>query len=400
MSSFNGPGSVTSGLVFDYDMSNDSKSFIGAPTTNLADFPATGYSWVNSGAGSYSDNDTNEELPDIPNSRFFTSPLRVVSCRTTTASVQGLQCGYALTAVSGSTTYTMSLWFKKNRNDMGSYGPYVRQSVNNNWQGTFDYNGETNNALWPTDQWIRIKSTFTTSSNETSVFLSNYIGAYVGDKVCYAGGQLEQKSFASSLAQGTRSNTQSLLDLTNNSSITASSLTYSDNNVFSFNGGGDTMDCGNPSILSSIAGTSAVSVEAWVNLSGYGSSSYGVITHKGYPWTWLMENPGNTMRIRFYLSSSGDVYCPDSSTHALNTWYHFVGTYDGSYMRFYRNGVLTNSVAGSGTLGGAGSNHVIGSYSGAYFSQGKIPVVKIYNRTLSNAEIQQNFQALRGRYGI
>jgi hypothetical protein len=171
-------------------------------------------------------------------------------------------------------------------------------------------------------------------------------------------------------------------------------------NYLSFDGSSETIDCGNPSALSAIAGTSAVSVEAWVNLSGYGSSGYGVITHKGYPWTWLMENPSNTMKIRFYLSNSGDVSCSDSATHALNTWYHFTGTYDGSFMRFYRNGVLTNSVAGSGTLGGASSNMVIGSYSGAYFSQGRIPVIKIYNKTLSAAEIQQNFNALRGRYGI
>lgn len=400
MSSFNGPGSVTNGLVFAYDMSNPGESFIGAPTTNLAEFPATGINWINAGNAAYTDNDTEEPLPDVPNNRYFTTPLKVVSCRTTTASSQGQQCGYASTSVSGSTQYTMSLWFKKNRDDMGSYGPYVRQNVNNNWHGTFDYNGETNNALWPTNKWIRIKSTFTTSSNENGVYLSNYIGTYVGDKVCYAGGQLEQKSFASPLAQGSRSSAQALRDLTNTSTVTASSLTYSSDNTFSFNGSSDYMNCGNPATLSSIAGTSNVSVEAWVNLSGYGSSGYGVITHKGYPWTWLLENPGNTMRIRFYLSSSGDVYCSDSATHALNTWYHFVGTYDGSYMRFYRNGVLTNSVAGSGTLGGASSDHVIGSYSGAYFSQGQIPVVKIYNRTLSNTEIQQNFQALRGRYGI
>jgi hypothetical protein len=69
-------------------------------------------------------------------------------------------------------------------------------------------------------------------------------------------------------------------------------------------------------------------------------------------------------------------------------------------MRFYRNGTLTNTVAGSGTLGGSGLNMVTGAYSGAYFAQGQIPVVKIYNRTLSASEVTQNFNAYRGRYGI
>jgi hypothetical protein len=213
--------------------------------------------------------------------------------------------------------------------------------------------------------------------------------------------QLEVNSFASPFVDGTRSNTQSLLDATTNNTITSSSLTYGSDNTFSYNGSSNYTDCGNAPAIAAITGTSTVSVEAWVNLSGYGSTSgYGVITHKGYPWAWLMENPSNTMRIRFYLSSSGDVSCPDSSTHALNTWYQFVGTYDGSNMRFYRNGTLTNTAAGSGTLGGSGLNMVTGAYSGAYFAQGQIPVVKIYNRTLSASEVTQNFNAYRGRYGV
>jgi hypothetical protein len=43
---------------------------------------------------------------------------------------------------------------------------------------------------------------------------------------------------------------------------------------------------------------------------------------------------------------------------------------------------------------------VTGAYSGAYFAQGQIPVVKIYNRTLSASEVTQNFNAYRGRYGL
>jgi hypothetical protein len=31
---------------------------------------------------------------------------------------------------------------------------------------------------------------------------------------------------------------------------------------------------------------------------------------------------------------------------------------------------------------------------------GTLPVVKIYNKVLSASEVRQNFEALRGRYGI
>jgi hypothetical protein len=256
--------------------------------------------------------------------------------------------------------------------------------------------------------WKRITFTGTANSTGTCRMLlyPGACGGYLasGGFVLFKNPQVEfdaPGNNPSPFVAGTRSNTQAVLDLTNQNTITATSLTYATDGTFSFNGSSNTMSCGNSAALSAISGTTNVTVESWVNLSGYGSTSgYGVITHKGYPWAFLMENPSNTMRIRFYLSSSGDVSCSDSATHALNIWYHFVGSYDGSFMRFYRNGVLTNSVAGSGTLGGASSNMIIGSYEGAYFSQGRIPVVRIYNRTLSPSEIAQNFAAQRGLYGV
>jgi len=47
-------------------------------------------------------------------------------------------------------------------------------------------------------------------------------------------------------------------------------------------------------------------------------------------------------------------------------------------------------------IGGADSD----SYSGARMFDGKIAVVQHYNRLLSDEEVAQNFEALRGRYGI
>jgi hypothetical protein len=40
------------------------------------------------------------------------------------------------------------------------------------------------------------------------------------------------------------------------------------------------------------------------------------------------------------------------------------------------------------------------SYDGPYFLTGNIPNTQIYNRALSSQEVQQNFNALRGRFGI
>ena len=66
----------------------------------------------------------------------------------------------------------------------------------------------------------------------------------------------------------------------------------------------------------------------------------------------------------------------------------------------YVNGILESTTARTGTIT-PGVLHV-GSNSGAsseYFN-GTLGLVRLYNRTLSDTEIYQNFQAVRGRYGL
>jgi hypothetical protein len=94
---------------------------------------------------------------------------------------------------------------------------------------------------------------------------------------------------------------------------------------------------------------------------------------------------------------------------SLNTWYH--GAFTVSYsapnttMKIYTNGVETASQAFSGTQQNYPNGFMIGDGNNGsnlswYPFNGRIGNVKVYNKTLSAAEILQNFNALRGRYGI
>ena len=94
-----------------------------------------------------------------------------------------------------------------------------------------------------------------------------------------------------------------------------------------------------------------------------------------------------------------------TTTLSENTWYYGGFVTDGANMTLYLNG----SSEGTGTLGGTGVRKtgsrelVIATTAWNYTGlplNGKIPVVQIYNRALSSTEITQNFNALRGRYGI
>ena len=180
--------------------------------------------------------------------------------------------------------------------------------------------------------------------------------------------------------------------------------TYStDNNgSFVFDGVNDHIDCGNTSSFNAIGGTNNITVSSWVFYTAFGGGGqpYSVITVKGNPWTWLMENPSNTIRFRITAGGS-DVNVSDTVPHLLNTWYNVVGTYDGANMHIYVNGVLKNTRVQTGTIATNSITAKIGTFQGTNYNlTGRISNVSIFNRTLTANEIQQNFEALRGRYGI
>lgn len=85
----------------------------------------------------------------------------------------------------------------------------------------------------------------------------------------------------------------------------------------------------------------------------------------------------------------------------LNVWYNLVGTYDGTTLKLYYNGVLDNTLVSSFSFNNTDLNIGAGPEVGAdgYFN-GNIADVKIYNRALSDSEVLKNFNALRGRFGI
>lgn len=288
---------------------------------------------------------------------------------------------------------------------MGSYGPYLRQNINNNWHSDFNYNGITNNALWPTNEWIRIKTTFTTSSNENAVYLSNYIGSYVGDKVCYTGGQLEQKSFATPLAQGTRSTSNNLYSLVNQTAYSPI-VTYNSDGTFSFNGASDYVSLG---ASTNYLPMPQFTLETWHKSSGLGSGMY-----TGALW-------GITYGIVANIYSNGDVtfntYNSDTSSNYSvvstsganlfnNAWHHVVYVVGPSTSYIYVDGVLNASASNSGSWSGtnvwSSMAALVGNNPNDYYYRfnGQIPVARIYNRALTDYEVRQNFNALRGRYGI
>ena len=88
-------------------------------------------------------------------------------------------------------------------------------------------------------------------------------------------------------------------------------------------------------------------------------------------------------------------------------WTNITGTYDGSNINGYINGELklnhTMPIGGDLVTGSSGRRMFLGARTNDSISRyfdGIISTTNIYNRALTAAEVQQNFNALRGRYGI
>jgi hypothetical protein len=83
----------------------------------------------------------------------------------------------------------------------------------------------------------------------------------------------------------------------------------------------------------------------------------------------------------------------------FNNWHYFCVVYNGNNLILYRNNVLINSLSSTHNITNTTQSLRIAQRGGNY-SDSNIANVKIYNRALSSTEMSQNFNALRGRFGL
>ena len=94
-------------------------------------------------------------------------------------------------------------------------------------------------------------------------------------------------------------------------------------------------------------------------------------------------------------------YAASSNAVNDNKWHNAVVVRNGTSLSFYVDGIFDNSTTtGSNPTNLLGFELAKSNWTDNTYFVGSIGSVKIYNRTLSALEISQNFDALRGRYGI
>lgn len=121
----------------------------------------------------------------------------------------------------------------------------------------------------------------------------------------------------------------------------------------------------------------------------------------------LLRIDNSTYRFLLSNASNGQFQYFDHSTSlSANSWYFFSVVLSGSLASpsltmYLNNQAQTFSPSALKTSVGLNIDYRLGSsYTPGEYFHGNISQLQIYNRALSAAEIKQNFEATRDRYGI
>jgi len=145
-----------------------------------------------------------------------------------------------------------------------------------------------------------------------------------------------------------------------------------------------------------------LSISVWYNYLGTSERAYSAIIggRESASTTefFIGKHTGNT-NIGVQDGNYNGSFVTGSNAFDGN-FHHIVYTYDNGTGKIYLDSVLRNT--GSFTKCNDAEEILIGTEveGGGYYFPGNIAQVSIYNRALTASEVQQNFNALRGRFGI
>ena len=313
-------------------------------------------------------------------------------------------------SVSPSTVYTYQIVYKT-----------ATGYAHPNYMYHYEYNGGTyvtEYGLWNSgriqdlgDGWKHAWGTFTSnaSTNRFICYLFHYEYG-IENRIEVAGVMLTQGSSIIPPSQflsvnTTRSNTQGLVDLTGTSTIDLANVSFDSNAQIVFDGTDDVITVP----MDNLRPTSAITQEVVVYIDNnttqvWIGSQYGTSSGNSYA-LWL--NGADTLAAGVNIGGSLNNQS-QSYPITLNTYYHFVHTYDGTTQRIYANGVEIRQWATSGNITYNTNNTLLaigndwngsGYNTGASIAtHGKQDITKIYNRALTASEVQTNFKNYRKRF--
>jgi hypothetical protein len=370
-------------LVFGYDLGDTGNSYKGEPTVNLVTNAAT----FNGGWATYDNGNDGTFITE-----FGTVGYQMVN----RGSWNGIYQNFNLV---NSGTYTFSAWFKYLGGAASPNGGTVYIS---NYGSGDDAAGINKDLI---GQWQRVTKTLSvTSPTNVYFYIISYGGTYGGDKHSWqvTMPQIELNSHATPFVGGTRSATQGLLDLTGNSTIDLSNVSFDSNAQPAWDATNDYISrdsviqytTSQPWTVELVMNPGSNDAPLyWNGLFGYNLSLGGYwMFHSGNGTLTWYEYPSQLLYTSINL---GDEIPWNSNTH-------LVFVYDGaSNYKIYVNNVLrfdSNRTFYAGYSGGF--RYIGGVASENRYGRNSIPYFKNYNRALTAQEVRANYNAIKGRFNI
>jgi hypothetical protein len=371
MSTSAGPNIVEDGLVLSIDPANQ-KSY----SPNMVTSPLNTTSYISGSAACTISQDITEK-----------SPVGGISMRMTTTANDARAAGSGISITNGE-TWTVSVWVKANRQITSTGQLYLL--IYNSTGGLLSAPAT---SISFNQNWQKITTT-TTISNSSAVTLQvRFDGPDTftsGDIIWWDGAQLEKSSSATPFNPNYYGNIINDLSGNGNNGTIFGDFTFNGNTKVLHSNGvtGSYIDIPSPNLTSS--DFTVISATRYAGASPRGR----IISAKSN--NWLMGHWGGNAN-KYYSAGWVSTY-----TQADEEWRIFAGTGNISSDQYSffsnKNKLVTNSAGGS-----AGPNGFsIGRYGtgNSEYSNCDVGFLAVYNRVLSDSEIQQIFNALRSRYGI
>lgn len=144
-------------------------------------------------------------------------------------------------------------------------------------------------------------------------------------------------------------------------------------------------------------------VDIWYKRTGvnnHGTGGPGLPSYYQGIFNYYWDGSNNIFVGTTSNASSTDlkIFNTPATPLALNTWVHITGITGPGGCSAYINGNLVGT--GTGITINPNKDVYFGNWDTSWASFCEIGAIKVYSRALIAAEIQQNFEASRGRYGI
>ena len=393
-----GPNTVKDGLVFGYDTgygvadnSTATRFYPGEPATNNSILAA--YTWNGDGG--------NQSFANKGATAITDNSLKYNGYDTVLWTPGGSQNCYLngtgdFNYSDGSTVWTFSCYVK--REDGAAI-----TSLN-----VYMYYPSSDGAAAGTivdcgNGWYRVSRTRT--GGTSAIQLGGFTGFSAGNKYYLSGVMLSKTNHTVPYVavQSSRSSTASLIDLKKTTDISMSNVSFDSTGQPTFDGTDDLINLDSYASIIPVGGSITIdSMVLWDDLvaNSVAVSYGGNQTGSGFLFQYegtaglefvLFDGNGNSGRAKILAANS---------TQYLDKYIHMVGTYDGSTVLLYINGVQAATASYTNGYPTQSYFRIGNEYNRSYFGNIDLSVLKIYNKALTATEVKQNYNAYKNRFDI